>query len=132
MSARVNSSPDVGLQRDGALRAANRLQHLGEDLLAVDQRLHLVSRKHLRPEQHVHAAQELRVVDPKPALDNLVVNKQGRLPREQPSGMRECEDALANHVYRASLAVRVVAQRLGKGRFDAHLKMIGDVKTNAY
>jgi hypothetical protein len=47
----------------------------------------------------------------------------------------ECEEALANYVYRASLTVRVVARRLGNGDVDAHLKMIGDdfaKKTNAY
>jgi hypothetical protein len=53
---------DVALEGDGVARAADRLQHICEDLLAVDERLRAVSGHERRPEHHVNwgSAEEFR------------------------------------------------------------------------
>ena len=54
---------DVGLEVDGALRPADRLEHRGEDLVAVEERIDAVALHERRAEQHAHRAQELRIGD---------------------------------------------------------------------
>jgi hypothetical protein len=53
---------DVGLERDRLLRAADRREHRGKDLVPVQQRVDAVAFDQPGPEQHAHGARELRVV----------------------------------------------------------------------
>jgi hypothetical protein len=53
---------DIGFEGDRLFRFADRLQHGGEDLVAVEQHLDLVALDHGRAEQHAERAAELRVV----------------------------------------------------------------------
>ena len=55
---------DVGLEIDGVLRAADRLEHRGEDLVPVLQRREAVAADDVGAEQHAHRALELGIVDP--------------------------------------------------------------------
>src|SRR2546421_6208251 len=64
--------PDVALEGDGVLGAADRLEHRREDLVAVDELLHAVADQEARPEDRAHGAAELGVRHRIERLDALV------------------------------------------------------------
>jgi hypothetical protein len=63
---------DVALEGDGAARAADRLQHVAEDLVAVEQGLRAIAAEERRAEHHIHGAPELRIGDRVERLDALL------------------------------------------------------------